>query len=123
MLKDFNFNGPIIDWLNDYAPQGIVITDTAFIIRGWNRWLEQNTGRSAEASVGVSLFEIFPDLVQRGMDRLYHEALNGHVTVLAHRFHRYLVKLPSKREYDLAEMQQTARVAPLVHDGKVVGTI
>ncbi|HYR89386.1 MAG TPA: HAMP domain-containing sensor histidine kinase [Terriglobia bacterium] len=123
MLKNFDFNGPIIDWLNDYAPQGIVTTDTDLIIRGWNRWLEQSTGRGAEVVVGRPLFEIFPDLVERGLDRMYRSALEGQVTVLAHRFHRYLVKLPARPEYNLPEMQQSARIAPLVSQGRVVGTI
>jgi PAS domain S-box-containing protein len=123
MLKDFDFNGPIIDWLNDYAPLGIVTTDTAFIVRGWNRWLEQNTGVSADDAVGLSLFAIFPDLVQRGLDQVYRNALEGNVTVLAQRFHRYLVKLPVRPEYGLSEMQQSARIAPLVSGGEIVGTI
>jgi PAS domain S-box-containing protein len=123
MLKDFDFNGPIIDWLNDYAPVGIVTTDTAFVIRGWNHWLEQNTGLTAEDTVGVSLFSIFPDLVERGLDQLYRNALDGHVTVLAQRFHRYLVKLPARPEHGLGEMQQSARIAPLVSGDKIVGTI
>jgi len=123
MLKNFDFNGPIIDWLNDYAPQGIVTTDTALIIRGWNRWLEQATGRSADVVVDRPLFEVFPDLVERGLDRMYRNALDGQVTVLAHRFHRYLVRLPARPEYNLSEMQQSARIAPLVSEGKVVGTI
>src|SRR5262245_45231546 len=123
MLKDFDFNGPIIDWLNDYAPQGIVTTDTSFVVRGWNRWLEQNTGLTSEDAVGLSLFEIFPDLVQRGLDQLYRNALDGQVTILAHRFHRYLVKLPARPEQGLAEMQQSARIAPLISGDKIVGTI
>jgi len=123
MLKDFDFNGPIIDWLNDYAPHGIVTTDTSFVVRGWNRWLEQNTGRCAEDAVGLSLFEIFPDLAQRGLDQLYRNALDGQVTVLAHRFHRYLMKLPARPEHGLSEMQQSARIAPLISGDKIVGTI
>jgi len=123
MLRDFDFNGCIIDWLNDYAPQGIVTTDTAFAIRGWNRWFEQNTGRTADSVVGLSLFEVFPELIQRGLDQLYRSALDGQITVMAHRFHRYLVKMPALPEYSLPEMQQTARIAPLVSNGQVVGTI
>jgi PAS domain S-box-containing protein len=123
MLRDFDFDASIINWLNDYAPHGIVTTDTAFVIRGWNRWFEQNTGRSADSVMGLSLFEVFPELIERGLDELYRSALDGHVTVLAHRFHRYLVKMPAPPEYNLTEMQQTARIAPLVSSGQVVGTI
>lgn len=123
MLKVFNLNNAIVDWLNDYAPQGILTTDTDLVIRGWNRWLEQHSGRSVETTLGCRLFDIFPELVERRLDRFYVEALNGEAKVLAHRFHRYLVKLPAKSEYRLAEMQQTARIAPLVDGGRIVGTI
>jgi signal transduction histidine kinase len=123
MLRDFDFDACIINWLNDYAPHGILTTDTAFVIRGWNRWFEQNTGRSADSVMGLSLFEVFPELIERGLDELYRSALDGQITVLAHRFHRYLVKMPALPEYNLPEMQQTARIAPLVSGGQVVGTI
>src|SRR5689334_9835560 len=99
MLQDQTFNGPIIDWLNDQTQQGIVVTDTEFVIRGWNRWLEENTGQKADAVLGRSLLEVFPDLVSRGLEHLYREALSGKVVVLAQRFHRYLVKLPARLEF------------------------
>jgi signal transduction histidine kinase len=123
MLKNPDFNDAILDWLNDYASQGIVTTDYDFIICGWNCWLEEKAGRTAASVIGRSLFEIFPDLVERGLDRLYHNALDGQVSMLAQRFHRYLVKLPGRPEFGLAEMQQAARIAPLVCKGMVIGTI
>src|SRR5215475_6675978 len=123
MLRDLDLNGSIINWLNDYAPRGIVTTDTAFVIRGWNWWFEQNTGRSAESVIGLSLFEVFPELIPRRLDQLYRSALDGQVTVLAQRFHRYFVKMPALPEYNLPEMQQSALIAPLVSSGQVVGTI
>src|SRR5215467_11454225 len=123
MLKNPDFSEPILDWLNDYASQGIVATDKEFIIRGWNCWLEENAGHTASHVIGRSLFEIFPDLLERGFDRLYRNALEGQVSVLAQRFHRYLVKLPVRLELGLAEMQQAARIAPLVRNGAVIGTI
>src|SRR2546425_1933217 len=123
MSWNLDFDSAIVHWLNDYAPQGILVTDRSFIIRGWNRWLEQNTGRTAAATLGRSLFEMFPDLVERELDRFYQKALEGQATVLAHRFHRYLITLGARPEYGLTEMQQSARIAPLVREGQVVGTI
>jgi PAS domain S-box-containing protein len=122
MLKDFNFSDAVIDWLNDYAPRGIVITDAKLVVRGWNRWLEYCTGRSAEAVLGSRLFDVFPELTERGFDQFYRNALDGQNTVLAHRFHRYLVKVPAP-EHGLTEMQQTAIIAPLVSQDAIVGTI
>lgn len=123
MLKHTDFDGAIFRWLNDYAPQGILITDTDLVIRGWNLWLEQHTGRSAAAALGKPLLEVFPELAQRRLDDLYREALHGQVTVLAQRFHQYLVRLDARPEYGLPAMQQSARIAPLMERGEVIGTI
>src|SRR5215470_3161452 len=122
-IKNTDFDSAIVEWLNEYAPQGILTTDTCFVIRGWNRWLEQSTGRAAESVVGKSLFEVFPELVERRLDQPYQEALNGKVTMLAQRFHRYLLKLAAKPEDGFTEMQQSALIAPLKREGQIVGTI
>jgi signal transduction histidine kinase len=123
MFHDSDLDRPILDWLSDYATQGILTTDTSLIIRGWNRWFELNTGRSAHSVIGSSLFEVFPDLVHRKLDGIYQEALKGQVTVFAHRFHKYLLKLPASPESQLSQMQQSALVAPLLREGEIVGTI
>src|SRR5262245_17909685 len=103
MLTTSNFEKSIVQWLNDYAPQGICTTDTSFVIRGWNRWLAQNARRSAESVLGKCLFDVFPELLQRQLKRFYDEALSGQVTVLAQPFHQYLIRLPARPEYGLAE--------------------
>src|SRR5215510_599511 len=122
-IKNTDFDSAIVQWLNDYAPQGIVTTDTSFVIRGWNRWLEQSTGRTSDSVIGKSLFDVFPEVVERRLDQPYQEAVNGKVTLLAQRFHRYLLKLAARPEYGFTEMQQSALIAPLKREGQIVGTI
>jgi PAS domain S-box-containing protein len=122
-FKHSDIDSAIVQWLNDYAQRGILITDASFAIRGWNRWLEQNTCYTAEAVSGKCLFDVFPEIVERRLDQAYQEALSGKVTLLAHRFHRYLLKLGARPEYGLAEMQQSVLISPLVRDGQIVGTI
>jgi PAS domain S-box-containing protein len=123
MFKNSEFDQPIVDWLDKHAIRGYMITDASLAICGWNRWLEEKSGISAEAVIGRQVSEVFPDLVTRQLDRLYQGALNGEVSVLAHRFHKYLFKFPANPEYGLSEMRQTAYIAPLLRDEKVVGTI
>ena len=115
-------NNPIVDWLNDYASQGVLVTDANFVIRGWNRWLEQRSGREAADIIGTSLFESFPEISSRGLDLFYREALNGHAQLLAQRFHGYLIDLPTDFAPPFSRMRQTAWIAPLTDDG-IVGTI
>ena len=106
-------------WLDELAAQGIFTTDTALVIRSWNRWLEQQTGRSAASAIGRPLFEVYPDLVERGFEAHYRAALAGEARVLAHSFHKYL--LPA--EPGGPEPAQTARIAPLEAGGDITGTI
>jgi len=123
-MSDFsNLNSALADWLRESAAQGIFTTDAYFVISGWNRWMEHHSGRSASSVIGLNLFDAFPELVASSFDRFYTDALNGQTTVLAHRFHKYFIKMPAKPEYLLNEMLQTARISPLVVGKKVRGTI
>jgi signal transduction histidine kinase/CheY-like chemotaxis protein len=111
-------------WLNDYAAQGILVTDAGLVIRQWGRWLEIHSHRSAAEMIGCHLFEAFPELVTRGLNQYYLDALEGQVRVLSQRFHHYLLPLTLEDTgAGSAQMQQSARIAPLVADGQVIGTI
>jgi len=123
MLKNSDFDRPIIEWLDKYAQRGYLATDSSLAIRGWNSWLENKSGLSEQDVVGRPLFDVFPDLVSRQLDRLYHDALQGQTSVLAQRFHKYLLKFPASPDYGLSEMQQSAVISPLLRDEKVIGTI
>jgi PAS domain S-box-containing protein len=108
-------------WFTDHAAEGILITDAGLRITTWNQWLETVTGISADDAVGGPLFEVVPALRERAFDAYYAEALKGEVKILSHALHRYII--PSVRKYNGEHMPQTSRIAPLVHDGAVVGTI
>lgn len=116
-------NNPIIEWLNEYAPGGIFVTDADLMIRVWNRWLEEHSGRRAEQLIGMRLFDAYPEIHERGLDAFYREALDGHGQVLSNRFHEYLITLPTDFDAPLGRMQQAVRIAPLTQDGSVAGTI
>jgi len=111
-------------WFEELDDRGVLITDDRLIIRRWNPWLIAQTGRRPQDVVGRPLFECYPTLVGRGVDRYYREALAGEVRILSERFHRFL--LPITRNFHgagLTEMAQTARIEPLAHNGVVIGTI
>ncbi|HST23157.1 MAG TPA: ATP-binding protein [Blastocatellia bacterium] len=113
-----------LHWMNDLSVQGIFITDAELTIRGWNHWLEARTGRGASEMIGRNLFDAYPELIERGLDKHYKDAIAGQVMVLSHRFHRYLIEMPSQVEdQSFAQMQQSARIAPLTEDNSVIGTI
>jgi PAS domain S-box-containing protein len=122
MLGSTTLTQSFLEWLENYAPQGILITDENLIIRGWNRWLESNTGMTAAQVIGRSIFEVFPELVERNFAKFYTQVLHGESVLLSQRFHHYLLKMPAP--VGIAEdMPQTARISPLLSGDKVIGTV
>lgn len=124
MKEQTLLNSAMAIWANDLAAQGILITDAELKIRGWNHWLEFYTGRSAVEMIGRELFETYPELIERRMDRYFRGALEGQVGILSQRLHGYLLAMPPPFEgTSFKHMRQSARIAPLLIDGQVVGTI
>jgi PAS domain S-box-containing protein len=114
----------ILQGLNQLTSWGILSTDTSLVVTGWNQWLESHSGYSAEKIVGRHLLEVFPDLVSRRIAQFYRQALEGRVVVLSQRLHKYLLAMPpSVEDSRLSHMQQSTRLAPLVQDGAIVGTL
>ncbi len=104
-----------IQWMQTLAAQGILTTDADLNIRGWNRWLELHSGRSAEEMIGRHLLEAYPDLVERRLDQSYREALAGQTRLLSHRFHGFLLSMkPDVDASTFTNMQQSAQIAPLI---------
>ncbi len=111
-------------WMNELSAQGIFITDTELTIQGWNHWLEVHSGRSANTLIGQNLFEVYPELVERGLNKYYEDVLDGQVRLLSHRFHHYLLPMaPQADEDTFPQMQQSVRIAPLINQDQVIGTI
>ena len=111
-------------WFEELDDRGVFITDDRFIVRRWNHWLAAQTGKRAEDIVGRPLFELFPDIVGRGLDASYRDALAGEVRILSQRFHKYLI--PITRSFHgagLTEMAQSARIEPLRDERSIIGTI
>lgn len=111
-------------WVRDIAPYGVFTTDASLNIRSWNQWLTARSGLPAQDMIGRSLVERFPDLVTRGIHRRYHNALKGEISVLSAALHKYLLPFPAGAPHPAeTRMLQTVRIAPLVADGAIVGTI
>jgi len=117
------FESSILFWMQVHAPQGVLITDTELVVQGWNTWLEQHTRMTQSQVIGKPLFELFPDLQQRGLNLLYEDVLGGQVRLLSQRLHHYLIRMPAISEEGFDEMLQTAHIAPLIKDSTIVGTI
>src|SRR4051812_7166310 len=110
--------------MHDFAPYGVLTTDKAFCIQTWNHWLASHTGKSAADVLARNLFEVFPDLKARRLMPRFERALQGESSILSTALHGYLISMPSTaRDGRFAQMQQTARIAPLIYQQQILGTI
>src|SRR6201986_5179395 len=118
-------NAGLLRWINDLAGQGILITDAGLKIRAWNRWLVEHSGLSAFEVVGRNLLEIYCELELRRLDRQDKWGLEGQTGILSQRLHGPLLPFPTVASTSgFTEMQQTARISPLIaEDGRVIGTL
>src|SRR5437899_37214 len=81
-------------WLSELTRAGIFATDTDLNVVAWNRWMEIQTDRPASEIIGRPLFETFPELVSREIDRRYVAALeHGRVSTLSQGLHGYILAL------------------------------
>ena len=111
-------------WFEELSDRGIFTTDSSLVIRTWNAWLEAQTGIPSAMAVGTPLFDLYPSLITRGLDRYYQNAIGGEVHVLSERLHKFLLPISRNlQSIGVAEMAQSARIAPLSIGSDVVGTI
>ena len=113
----------VLEWFEQNAAQGILVTDESLVVRGWNTWLVSATGLAQEAVIGRPLFDVLPSLVERGFDQYYADALQGQVKVLSHTFHRFVVPTTDSPQRQGSQMPQAGRIAPLIASSRVIGTI
>lgn len=116
---------PMEFWQFDaFAQHGIFVTDDQLVISYWNAWLETHSEQPSSTMIGRHLFDLFPHLIERKMDRFYQSALQGQASVLSHKLHRYLLPITVNVGSTAAtRMQQSCRIAPLLRDGVIVGTV
>jgi signal transduction histidine kinase/CheY-like chemotaxis protein len=114
----------LVAQLDRVGDWGLLVTDVRLTVTGWNRWLERRSGLTAGEVLGRPLFDLFPELVARRLDRYYHQALAGQTAILSQRLHGYVLPLPvAAGGVGPDRMQQAARVVPLVEGPEVCGTL
>src|SRR5687768_15060672 len=83
----------MLSWIHDHAPYGVITTDRELRIQSWNRWTEVHSGKKSESVLGKHLFELFPILPERGLERRFERALAGEISVLSTALHGYLLPM------------------------------
>jgi signal transduction histidine kinase/ActR/RegA family two-component response regulator len=103
---------------------GVVATDRSLRVTFWNGWLEKYSGTTSAQALGRNLLELYPTLVQRGLDRYFQQVLDGQSFLLSQRLHKFLLPMPpTVNDAGLANMQQTARLVPSLEEDVVHGVL
>ena len=119
-----NLSAAFQRWMHDFAANGFLLTDEKLQIGFCNAWLAKQIGLDESELLGRHLFEVFPDLKNRGFDRYYTDALHGQSRILSHRLHKYLLPMaPAAGAGTYAQMQQSARISPLSERNNIIGTV
>lgn len=113
------------EWMQELAPFGVLTTDLDLNVQGWNQWLAIHSSLPASKVIGRPLGEVVPEIITRKLDHYFRRALAGEVSLLSSGLHGHLIPLPMTmiRDDQQPHMLQTARIAPLISNGKVLGTI
>jgi signal transduction histidine kinase/CheY-like chemotaxis protein len=111
-------------WFAELNHQGIFATDVEIRVTMWNRWMEMYSGLTRSDVLGRSLFELFPDVVERGLDQYYQLARRGQISLVSFGLHKYVLPLPhTSPDIGLPYMPQSARIGPLWEEDAVAGTV
>jgi len=123
-IEDLRLPPALVRWFSELTYQGLFATDRDLRVILWNSWMEIHSERAADEALGRSLLELYPDLCTRGLDQCYRDALKGHISVVSHGLHGYVLGLaPTNRDLGLNEMPQSGRIGPLSDGEEVIGTV
>ena len=115
--------GALASWINQQTRQGLLATDRQLRVVLWNRWMEIHSGRPAAEVMGRSLFDLYPAALDR-LKEYCDSAAAGHITVVSHGLHRFLLPLPpTNPDLAFAEMPQSGHIGPLFDDTSVIGVV
>lgn len=98
---------------------GFVTLNADLVITQWSEYLATLTGVHPSQAVGKNLFQLFPDLRERGIDvAIQHVFETGAPLSLSRIFHQYV--FPAK---DGTLVEQSALIHPLIQANQVIGVI
>ena len=95
-------------------------------IPDWNHWLQKQTGRAGGgADRPAAVRDLSGDRARAGSSATTAPRSTAKSACSRSRFHRYLIEIPVRLDGDatVAPMPQSCRIAPLIADGQIVGTI
>jgi diguanylate cyclase (GGDEF)-like protein len=108
----------------DTLPFGVLLTDADLNVAQVNLWLANRLAMPAAGLIARPLAAAFPELADRSLLAAFDLARHDGRTVrLPASLYTYILKLPGQTGEKQADMPQSGTIAPLVVDGRVVGTL
>jgi diguanylate cyclase (GGDEF)-like protein len=104
--------------LVDTLPFGVLLLDAALSVCGWNQWMAQKTGISAQQAYGKTLQALFPDFRSTRLSSAVELCIkHKSPQLISQTLNRYVIPIPvTFKSHDLTLMQQQVNVAPLTDD-------
>ncbi len=105
---------------------GLVVMDRQLRVTQWNRWMYQHSGIAAEAIVGSSIFDHFPQLNTPGFQKNCKAVLAfGNFSFFSQKLHRYLFPFKPVGSFGakFEQMQQSCTMGPLRGDDNAINAI
>ncbi len=110
----------------DSIDVGMVVLDQQFMVLEWNNWMALQSGIEAGEVVGVSIFQLFPELNNPIFFRNCKVVLTfGNIVFLSQKLHNYLFafKVKGPRAAMIEYMQQRCTIMPLRADDGAIKNI
>lgn len=108
----------------DYLGMGILALDKTHRIIRWNTWLEKHSNIKEKDVIGHSLFEIFPEIQERGKDRYINECISDQKCfLLSPLLHHYLIPLKIIKDDNTILMFQDVGIYPLTEEKEALGVL
>ena len=113
----------IFSQIFDIINIGLVILDKEMNVFKWNRWMEVNSGISADEITGKTIFDFFPDLKTEKFTRSCKSVFTfGNFSFFSQKLHGYMFpfKLSGFFDSKFEYMQQTCTMGPLRDDNNEI---
>ena len=115
---------PLLQELGDVLELGGVTLDGSLVVCGCNRRLAAAIGVAETDLIGRSISDIFDGLAGSPAEQAFRRAVNGVTAVWPQQFHGFLLPLtPPPGHENFEQMQQSARIAPVLREGAVDGVL
>ena len=103
---------------------GTIVIDKDYCIIFWNGWMEKNTGVKERDVLGQNIFELYPDIRDRGKEKYVADCVENMKPVfLSPFFHDYLIPIEVVKGGEATQMRQNVKIYPAFDEEQTLGAV